>query len=128
MRAFQLVAMLVAGITLASSVARAGCTIFQHRDFAGASWWFNAGDRMKMVNGQSTCISTGGHCPSCETCEYFEPSWNDEVSSFTVEPGCTITLWEHVNEGGAFFRTWQSYSYVGSDWNDEASEALCTCP
>lgn len=128
MRRFQLVATLAAGMTLTSPAARAGCTIFQHRDYGGSSWFLNRGDTMKMVDGKSICVSTGGHCPECETCTLFEPSWNDHVSSFTVDPGCTITLWEHVNEGGAYFRTWRSYLYVGDDWNDVASEAVCTCP
>lgn len=127
MRRFLLVVMLVTGMTVTSSAAQAGCTIFEHRDFGGASWFLADGDTMKMVEGETICSTTFGHGPP-DVCTFFEPSWNDAVSSFTVDPGCTITLWEHVNQGGAHFRTWQSYSYVGGNWNDEASEALCTCP
>jgi hypothetical protein len=128
MRCFHLAATLIASMTLAPSVVHAGCVIFQHRDFGGSHYWLDSNDTMKMVNGKSTCTTTGGKCPECKGCTFFEPSWNDQVSSFAVDPGCTITLWEDVNEHGAYFRSSRSYSYVGDDWNDVASEAICTCP
>jgi hypothetical protein len=34
---------------------------------------------------------------------------------------------EDTDEDGAHFRSSRSYSYVGSDWNDEASSAHCIC-
>jgi hypothetical protein len=80
---------------------------------------------MKMVRGETQgCKSSNG-----EWCgyTYFEPSWNDQVSSFKVSQGCTLTLWQHVNQGGAQFKSAKSYKYVGSGWNDQASEAYCYC-
>jgi hypothetical protein len=116
-------AMLLIAMTITPSVAQAGCTLFQHRDYGGSSYYLQDHDDMKMVDGEST-----GCQPSPCWSILFEPSWNDQVSSFQVDPGCTITLWQHVNQLGAYFRTWRSYLYVGDDWNDEASEATCTCP
>jgi syncollin len=109
-----------------AAVAGGSCTIYQHRDYGGSAYRLGHLDRMKMVHGESLGCTTNGHGGGCESVLY-EPSWNDQVSSFKVAPGCTITLWQHVNEGGARFRTYKSYRYVGSGWNDEASEALCTC-
>ena len=110
-------------LCLGSGTAFADCTLFQHRDFEGASWTLEDHERMKMVNGEDLgcqpfpCVSTT-----------FEASWNDHLSSFRVDPGCEMTLWEHVNQDGAQFGpTGQSFDYVGTGWNDKASEALCMC-
>ena len=113
-------------LILAPGVADAGCRIFQHRDYGGAGYTLNHLERMKMVHGESLGCTTNGHGGGCESVIY-QPSWNDQVSSFKVTPGCTLTLWQHVNEGGAHFRANQSYKYVGDRWNDQASEALCVC-
>lgn len=107
-------------------VANAGCRIFQHRDYGGAGYTLDHFERMIMVNGESLGCTTHGHGGGCESTTY-NASWNDHVSSFKVTPGCTLTLWEHVNEGGARFRSSKSYKYVGDAWNDKASEALCMC-
>lgn len=107
--------------------AQAACRIFQHRDYGGAGYTLHHMERMKMVRGESLGCTTNGHGGGCESTIY-KPSWNDQVSSFKVTQGCTITLWQHVNEGGARFRSNRSYKYVGSGWNDQASEVLCMCP
>lgn len=118
----------VAAVALiaASGAAEAGCTLFQHRDYGGSRWGLSHFERMKMVNGESLGCTTNGHGGGCESVTY-EPSWNDQVSSFKVTPGCTLTLWQHVGPGGSHFRSSRSYKYVGSRWNDQASEALCMC-
>jgi hypothetical protein len=121
MRSFPVGAILAAGVTIVPLAADAGCNLFEHRDYGGASWYMEPYERLIMVEGESVGNSTSGNT-------YYEPSWNDSVSSFQLDSGCTLSLWEHVNEDGARFRTSRSYTYVGGDWNDEASEALCTCP
>ncbi len=118
--------MLAAGLMLAPAVADAGCRLFQHRDYGGSGYTLNHLDRMIMVEGESTGCTTNGHGGGCESTIY-NASWNDQVSSFKVTPGCTLTLWQHVNQGGGRFRSSKSYLYVGGNWNDEASEALCMC-
>ncbi len=112
-------------ITLAPAIANAGCRIFQHRDYGGSGYTLNHMERMIMVNGEDTgCVtSQGGDCGTT----IYNASWNDQVSSFKVTPGCTLTLWVHINQGGSRFRSSKSYLYVGSSWNDQASEALCMC-
>jgi hypothetical protein len=122
MKSFAVATILAAGGVITPLAAYAGCNLFEHRDYGGASWYMEAGERLKMVNGESV----GCSAPGCENV-YYEPSWNDSVSSFKVDSGCRLTLWEHVNQGGAHFRTSKSYKYVGGDWNDVASEAVCTC-
>ncbi|MFG1347074.1 hypothetical protein V5F59_19455 [Xanthobacter autotrophicus DSM 431] len=124
--ALALGAMLAAAFYLVPHAAEAGCRIFQHRDYGGSGYTLHNLERMKMVQGESLGCTTNGHGPGCESVIY-EPSWNDQISSFKVTRGCTITLWQHVNEGGAHFRSNRSYKYVGSAWNDQASEALCMC-
>jgi syncollin len=107
------------------STAYATCTLYQHRDYRGSHYALGNGDGMKMVNGETRCHSVSHG--SGGSCTYYEPSWNDQVSSFRVRNGCTLTLWQHVNRGGARFRSSDSYTYVGGGWNDQASEARCTC-
>lgn len=120
----SLLAMAVVAITVPST-AYAACTLYQHRDYGGSRYALGAGDKMRMVNGETTCWTVshgrGG------ACTYYEPSWNDQLSSFKVRSGCTLTLWQHINRQGARFRSSSSYRYVGSGWNDQASEASCTC-
>lgn len=111
---------------LATNSAFAGCTLYQHRDYGGSHYSLGHFDRMKMVNGESLGCTTNGHGNGCESTIY-EPSWNDELSSYRVSNGCRITMWQHVNEGGARWRSHKSYKYVGSRWNDEVSEVLCMC-
>jgi syncollin len=108
---------------LVANAAQAGgtCTIFEHRDYGGAHWMLRNGDDMKMISEPGFGTSDGIHR------FIYQPSWNDKVSSFKVEQGCTLTLWEHVNHGGHHFRSKSSYKYVGDGWNDKASEAVCEC-
>ena len=121
-KSFLSVFILFTSFILVPIIANAGCKIFEHRDYGGA--WYNLknGERMIMVDGNN-CISSDGR--NCGPIYY--PEWNDDVSSFKVTRGCTITLWEHIHQGGAHFRSSKSYSYVGDSWNDKASEALCEC-
>lgn len=115
-----------------ASPASAFCTIYEHENFGGAYWEFGDGDRLVMIDdpacfeddGAWVCTTTNGHDADPTM---YDSSWNDVVSSFQVGRYCTITLWEHIDGQGAYFRTHRSYSYVGDDWNDEASEAVCTC-
>ena len=116
----------LASACVASTSAFADCTLYQHRDYGGSYWDLGDGDRIIMVEGEDLG-HTSSHCPECSYTIYYEASWNDQVSSFTVDAGCFITLWEHINEGGATFESGQSYRYVGGDWNDQASEAWCIC-
>lgn len=101
--------------------AAATCTIFSDRDYKGSHWTLRNGDDMKMIATPQLGTSDGIHR------FLYEPSWNDKVSSFKVDPGCTLTLWEDVNNGGHHFRSNRSYLYVGDRWNDKASEAICEC-
>lgn len=119
-------AALAAALIAQPLVARAqGCTIYQHRDFQGSSWWFNDQDRMIMVDGEDLgCVTSGGW--SCGD-TYYEASWNDQLSSYSVDPGCEIWMWVDINEGGAHWHSDRSYSYVGDDWNDQVSEVYCDC-
>src|SRR5574337_346792 len=119
------VSALVIGMTVISSSAYADCILFQHRDYQGARYALGDGDAMIMKKGETTCTSVSHG--SGGSCTYYEPSWNDELSSFRVTNGCTLTLYENFNRGGSHFRSNRSYKYVGSAWNDEASEAYCSC-
>ena len=119
-------AALAAALTFLPLSAEAACRIFQHRDFGGSGYTLHHFERMKMVRGESLGCTTNGHGGGCESTTY-SPSWNDHVSSFKITGNCTLTLWQHVNERGARFRSSRSISYVGSAWNAEASEALCMC-
>ncbi len=100
------------------------CTLYEHRDYGGASYVLHNGDILYMIRNPDPDIgvSDGIHR------FIYEPSWNDKLSSFKVQGGCTLTLWEHVNQGGNHWSATSSYSYVGEAWNDKASQADCTCP
>ena len=118
----SVIALTVASLVLPSSTyGFATCTLYQHRDYGGSHWTLHNGDDMKMVGQPDVGVSDGIHR------FLYDPSWNDQVSSFKVTDGCTLTLWEHVDLGGASFRSNRSYSYVGDGWNDKASEAICEC-
>jgi syncollin len=117
-----IIALPTVAASLSLNSAYATCTIYQHRDFGGSHWTLQNGDDMKMVSEPEYGVSDGIHR------FIYDPFWNDQVSSFKVAGGCTLTLWEHVNEGGHYFRSNRSYKYVGDSWNDKASEAICSCP
>ncbi len=107
---------------LRKQASAATCTIYEHRDYQGAHWTLHNGDDLKMIREPNVGTSDGIHR------FLYQPSWNDKVSSFRVDRTCTLTLWEHVDRGGHYFRANKSYRYVGGAWNDKASEAVCTCP
>jgi syncollin len=121
-----------AAAALFSDVAFAACYLFEDRDYGGARFKIGNGWTVKMVNGERRCSTTSDVGPngesetSCEKIKY-SPDWNDAVSSFKVDAGCTLTLHQHVNEGGAHFIRSNNVKYVGTAWNDEASEASCSC-
>lgn len=126
MKVYFTAAAATAALLFLPAGAEATCRIFQHRDYGGSGYTLHHQERMKMVRGESVGCTTNGHGGGCESTIY-DPSWNDHVSSFRVKNGCTLTLWQHVNQGGARFRSNRSYRYVGEGWNDKASEALCMC-
>jgi peptidase inhibitor family I36 len=103
---------------------RRTCTLYEHRDFAGAHYTLRNGDVMYMIRDPQPNVGTSDGIHRF----IYEPSWNDKLSSFKVEGGCTLTLWEHVNRGGHHFTAIRDYSYVGDGWNDKASQADCSCP
>ncbi|WP_219909751.1 peptidase inhibitor family I36 protein [Pseudoduganella armeniaca] len=119
----RVAAVALLGAMAIPAVARAGgtCTVYEHRDFGGAHWTLHDGDVLRMIRPPQLGTSDGIHR------FIYESSWNDKVSSFTVGPTCTLTLWEHVNYGGHHFRANRSRSYVGDRWNDKASDAVCEC-
>jgi len=57
--------------------------------------------------------------------------WNDQISAVRVESGCTITLYEHENYGGAQVTYTEgpvSYNDLNGDgFNDRMSSYKCTC-
>jgi len=97
------------------------CTVYEHRDFGGAHRTLGHRDVLRMVNPPALGTSDGIY-------RYlYAPSWNDQISSFRTAPGCTMTLWEHVNRGGHHLRSNRDRAYVGDGWNDKASDAVCDC-
>jgi hypothetical protein len=112
----------ILGIALSSVSAWANCTVYQHRDYGGAHWTLGSQDELQMGGGEPMGKTGGGRIN-------YRPDWNDQISSFRVTQGCTITLWQHAGTSGygARFRSSSSYSYVGGSWNDQASWAYCSC-
>lgn len=97
------------------------CIVYEHRDFGGAHRTLGHRDVLRMVNPPALGTSDGIY-------RYlYAPSWNDQISSFRTAPGCTMTLWEHVNRGGHHLRSNRDRAYVGDGWNDKASDAVCDC-
>jgi hypothetical protein len=120
-------AIVVAAACCIATPALAQCVVYQHRDYKGSSYRLNAGDTLQM--GGERCGHTQSHGTARGRMLY-NTTWNDQVSSFTVARGCTITLWQHIQGcrgGGAHFRANQSYKYVGSRWNDQTSFVECVC-
>src|SRR5688572_23562523 len=122
-------ATLAVAIALAASAtpAAANCIVYQHRDFKGSHYGLNDGDTLQM--GGERCGHTQSHGAPRSRMLY-NTTWNDQVSSFKVSNGCTVTLWQHIQGcrgGGAYFRANRSYSYVGTRWNDQTSFVECNC-
>jgi syncollin len=104
--------------------AETGCALFQHRDYAASgAYWYMARNSFMQMGGKP--VGATGYIA------YYQPSWNDQVSSFQVNGGrgCTLTLYQHAGSWGygSTFRSNRSYLYVGSSWNDQASWAECAC-
>ena len=114
------VAALALGFTSAGALG-VTCTLYDNRDFGGSHYVLHGGDDLQMINPPSIGTSDGIHR------FLYNRSWNDHVSSFKVDKGCTLTLWENVNQGGHHFRSNRSYSYLGGAWSDKTSEASCDC-
>lgn len=100
---------------------RAYCTLWEHRDMQGAS--------LRMANGERVSFARSD-VGSTAWREF--PEWNDDVSSATVDPGCRLQVWEHIQGKGAS-KTWPGgqtglrVKYVGDAWNDRISSAICYC-
>lgn len=59
---------------------------------------------------------------------YVGSSFNDEISSFRVAPGCKIVAWEYRDKGGEETTFYSDAEYVGDTWNDRISSYACRCP
>lgn len=92
------------------------CILYEHRDYGGDWIELYSGHRLIAVDNDFQTTTTT-----------YDSAWNDDISSFKTTGICELTVWEHVNEDGASWRTSKSYRYVGDDWNDVISEALCVC-
>jgi|RhiMetdeSRZDD1v2_1073273.scaffolds.fasta_scaffold331927_1 hypothetical protein len=114
-------------IPLAADARETGCILYEHRDFGGVYWEMERNSYMQMGGGEPIGVAVShGESPI----GYYEPSWNDHVSSFdVVGPGCTLILYEHAGGwgDGATFTSDVGYTYVGDAWNDQASWADCNC-
>jgi len=112
----------LASLTASSIAAEAGCTVYQHRDYKGSHFALGSREALQMA---------GERCGATHDWRiHYSPSWNDQISSFRVTNGCTITLWEHASGcggGGHHFRTNRSYTYIGDAWNDKTSYVECSC-
>lgn len=110
----------VAAFAAQPLAAFAGCTFYQHDFHRGSSWRLANNERMIMVRGQDVGTTNGSWT-------YFRPEWNDKISSFKLEAGCTITLWEHADARGRRLETDKTYFSLGGRWNDRASDVSCRC-
>ena len=117
--------LLTGAAAVLATPAYAGCTVYQHRDYKGSHFYLGPGDRLQVA-GERCGMSQSHGTPRGQY--HYQPSWNDQVSSFKVTKGCVITLWQHAQGcggGGTHFRTDRSYTYVGSAWNDKTSFVEC---
>ncbi|ODT48205.1 hypothetical protein [Devosia sp. 63-57] len=121
----RLAAALVAILAIQPVAAFAQCHIYQHRDYGGSRWTVGSNTILYMKNNPNPGFSstTNGHGIDPE----YNKSWNDQLSSFKVAPGCTITLWKNHDAKGDRWEANSNYSYVGGKWNDEASTVMCSC-
>ncbi|ASZ10745.1 T9SS type A sorting domain-containing protein [Chitinophaga pendula] len=53
---------------------------------------------------------------------------NDDISSFTLPAGYTVTFYEHDNFTGANTVRNSSSMWIGTDWNDRVSSLIITAP
>lgn len=111
-----------ASAELSTGYRKAYCRLWEHRDMQGA--------RMVMPNGDRVSFADRGDVGSSAWRE--RPDWNDVVSSATIDPGCKLQVWEHMEATGAS-KTWTGgqrgwrVNYVGGTWNDRISSATCYC-
>jgi hypothetical protein len=82
-----------------------GCRFYEHRDYGGHHFDINSNHDYSWMGG----------------------AWNDKISSFACSAGCTATLFEDRDFGGANV-TWGGFiEYVGSFWNDRTSSIKIAC-
>ena len=116
----------VAAPALASVTAgpqnRGSCTVYEMRN-QGGTW-------LRVRNGQEYNFARSDY-GTTGISEY--PEWNDDISSARLDPGCTLTVWEHINRGGQS-RSWSAagnrgflLNYPGDFWNDRISSLICQC-
>ncbi|MDC3988703.1 peptidase inhibitor family I36 protein [Polyangium jinanense] len=54
--------------------------------------------------------------------------WNDRVSSWKVERGCTLTVWHDTNFGGSSTTLREGhYPFMRERWNNSISSYHCMC-
>lgn len=93
------------GTTGGPELAFRGCQYYEHIDFGGARRSIGAGvDR-----------------------NYVGDGWNDQISSIACRGGCSVTVYENRDFGGASVRWSSNISYVGDDWNDQISSLRVRC-
>lgn len=80
--------------------------LFQHKDYGGANY---------VVYNEDANAS------------YVGDWWNDKISSVSVMPNCSLTLFEHDYFSGAHVVYRGYVDYVGRWWNDRASSYTCYC-
>lgn len=95
---------LAMAMVLLPKMALAGCTIYEHSNYRGAS---------KYIEGGHSLSSLGG-------------AWNDKVSAVKVGRGCSLEVWQHRDFNGSREVFSKSSPHVGV-WNDEISSARCSC-
>lgn len=127
-----LIACLIAGALYFASprTSEAGCLIFQERDYQGSALSLRSSEILKMSDSSVTSepffCAEPDEASGCDQVIY-DSSWNDRVSSFKLGEGCTLTLWQDTDQGGARLRAARDYLFVGRAWDNAASEARCMC-
>ena len=53
--------------------------------------------------------------------------WNDQISSLSCDPGCSLQVFEHVDHGGASQVFSGEVGFVGPRWNDRISSMRISC-
>ena len=82
-----------------------GCIYYQHANFEGEQRAITDGTGRRYV---------GDH-------------WNDQISSIACRPGCSVTVYEHRDYGGAHMTFHPNIQYVGDGWNDQISSMVARC-
>jgi hypothetical protein len=100
-----LVTLTLSSILPLSAQAKECATLYEHARNAGMSITVQDGDEIDWIGNK----------------------WNDILSSFTVQPGCALTIYEDVDYGGEWETFTDSSTYIGDDWNDAVSSYACVC-